>query len=154
MIILFWVFVGLLVIAYYLGTLVLSRKLQKKVTRKRLEWPTTNGSITSSKISHQDAQLGSDGPTSEQWNVKIKFSYDVGGVSYLGMQEWTAYIMPPAYGLGYVVTVYYNPTKPKEALVNLSRGMYFPYWLVAIVTILIILPMLVLVILALAYSRS
>ena len=154
MTILLWVFVGLLVIAYYLGTIVLSRKLQKIVRRKRLEWPTTNGSITSSKISHQDAQLGNDGPTPEKWNVKIKFSYDVGGVSYSGRQEWDAYIMPPAYGLGYVVTVYYNPTKPKEALVNLGRGMYFPNWLVTTVTILIILPMLVFVILALAYSRS
>ena len=98
--------------------------------------------------------MGGDGPTAERWDVKIKFSYDVGGLSYLGRQEWTAYIIPPAYGLGYVVTVYYNPTKPKEALVNLGPGMYFPNWLIAILTILIILPMLVFVILALAYSRS
>jgi hypothetical protein len=153
MIILFWVFVGLLVIAYYLGTIVLSRKLQKKVRRKRLEWPTTKGSITSSKITHQDAQLGGDGPYPEQWNVKIKFSYDVGNISYLSRQEWRTGIMPPAYGLGDVVTVSYNPTKPKEALVNLGPGMYAPIWLIAIVTILIILPMLVPVIIVLAYSR-
>ena len=144
----------MLVIAYYVGTVVLSRRLQKRVTRKRLEWPTAKGSITSSKISHQDAQLRGDDPYPEQWNVKIKFSYDVGGVSYLGRQEWTTYTMPPAYVAGYVVTLYFNPTKPKEALVYLGPGMYFPNWLIAIVTILILLPMLVPVILVLAYSRA
>ena len=87
-------------------------------------WHTTQGIITSSE--GWEAILSSG-------NVpvaKVKFKYQVAGISYEGQQSWAHGPAPPKPGSA--VTVYYDPAKPQKSAVapfatsnNLVLLMYF-----------------------------
>ena len=93
-------------------------------------WRTTQGIIASSE--GWEAMLsGGNVPV-----ARVKFKYQVGGVSYLGQQSWAHDPLPPQPGS--TVTVYYNPAKPEKSLVEpyaTSNTIVFFGYLLVIVAI-------------------
>jgi len=84
--------------------------------------------------------------TSEGWEAmlhggnmpvaRVKFKYQVNGVSYLGKQSWADGPLPPQPGSA--VTVYYNPVRPENSVIEpsaTSNNLVFWAYLLVIVAI-------------------
>jgi len=98
-------------------------------------WPTTQGLITESYVKH--SYDDDDGNT---YSAEITYEYIVKGRQYIGNQTTSlevstnrrsdAEAIVEKYKQGHSVLVYYNPTAPKEAL--LEPGVQSMTWLLAI----------------------
>jgi len=87
------------------------------------EWPTMSGTIISTERT-TSGDFDDEYPT-----LTVRFSYMVQGVLYQDSQELYAhddYREESQYPLGSSITVYYNPVKPVNALINLNK--YVPWW--------------------------
>jgi hypothetical protein len=71
-------------------------------------WPTVQGSVSYY------------GGEDDEGYVDVSFEYEVGGVSYRGMQMWHG--ENRKYSRGETVTVYYDPGKPSISVVDPSRS--------------------------------
>ncbi|MBI2830457.1 MAG: DUF3592 domain-containing protein [Chloroflexi bacterium] len=101
----------------------------------RSQWPTTQGTITSSKTATDDDYVG-------DLVFLIRFTYEVGGVRYSGAQDWSVqeYGQERRYSQGAAVTVYYNPNNPKTAVIeprlpsewDLWQMIPYTGWLIAV----------------------
>ncbi len=99
-----WLFVALGV-ASLAGAFALTR-VSKGLPKT---WRTTQGTITASQGWEADIN-GTKVPS-----ARVKFSYEVDRVQYIGQQQWSHGPVPPQRGAR--VTVYYDPFKPEKGSV-------------------------------------
>ena len=100
-------------------------------------WPMVNGSIIKSEIEQHTSTTGegADKKTTVQEYAKIAYQYSVAGQRYesnkisFSLPSGNAKQLVSRYPKGKLVPVYYNPAKPKQAvLVPGSSGLnYVPY---------------------------
>ncbi|WP_171016367.1 DUF3592 domain-containing protein [Pseudomonas sp. F(2018)] len=89
------------------------------------EWPTTEGVITESHITRTTEQRSS---MRYEYEVRVRYSYSVDGVSYSGDRlrirrnryswETNAQRELAEYPVGQRVRVYYNPKEPERSLLK------------------------------------
>ncbi|OGO25297.1 MAG: hypothetical protein A2144_04900 [Chloroflexi bacterium RBG_16_50_9] len=110
----------LLFVAWGLGMAFISRKLAKAQIRERSEWSTVQGTVISSEVSYRGGYTDSEsGHVPGRWFVIVQVAYEVAGVGYFSSQKWGMETDPRnQYLPGADVTVYYNPTRPGEAVVK------------------------------------
>lgn len=128
------IFVGLFVIAFIgIGAALIFYSLR---SRKKAEasqaWPSTNGQITESRVAHSTS-TDSEGDRSDSYSPSVRYSYQVMGQTYtgknIGFGAQTSYNRPAKaeaaleqYPAGGVVTVYYNPEDPSDAVLARQAG--------------------------------
>lgn len=114
--------IGLIMIAGGVGFYYLGGAFRKEAQRS-LDWPKTDGTVTSSKVVH------SEGATvaSNHYQPVVEYSYTVGGKEYLGNNivigptgtlPWLAKREVDQYPVGSSVQVYYKPQDHSEAVLN------------------------------------
>lgn len=114
--------IGLILIAGGLGFYYLGCAFRKEA-QSSLDWPKTDGTVTSSKVVH------SDGATiaSNHYQPVVEYSYRVGGKGYSGNKivigptgtlPWLAKREADQHQVGSSVQVYYNPQDHSEAVLN------------------------------------
>ena len=98
----------------------------------RSEWPTVQGTVLSSEISIDVAEI------TVFWGLAVSFFYEVEGVGYTGEQDWRATGGEPEaerekrnYAPGKAVTVYHNPVNPSSAVVEQKGLEHWVYMVVA-----------------------
>jgi hypothetical protein len=86
------------------------------------EWPNVSGTVIST---HRGTIGSEDTPT-----ITIRFAYMVEGMTYQDSQCLIVddYSEESKYPLGTSITVYYDPAKPENALINLRQDI--PFWAV------------------------
>ena len=99
-----WLFVVLGAVALA-GAFALSR-VSKGLPKT---WRTTEGTVTASEGWEADIN-GTKVPS-----ARVKFSYEVDRIPYVGQQQWSHGPIPPQAGAK--VTVYYDPFKPQKGTV-------------------------------------
>ncbi len=116
-------------------------------TDTRSEWPTVQGTITSSRA---ELDTSNDVPIStmftfKQWLVSVSFKYEVNGVRYSWFQQWyeskaEAGKAQLKYSPGSIVTVYYHPETPTFAAVEPTKHLLT--WADLIFYMLFIIPLI------------
>jgi hypothetical protein len=110
------------------------------------DWPTVDGVITQSEIEHQTSTSGegSDKKTTVKSYPKIAYQYRIDGQPYesttvsFSSSSNNAKQIVAQYPKGKTVRVYYNPDKPRQAvLVPGNSGVNFVPYIFAIVFILL-----------------
>lgn len=104
------IFITFLLISIPIGGIL----LQINVSHSRFNWPTVQGRVTNVRLmtSTQDYDY-----------VTVWFTYNLGGKTYNGKQEMAASTHEfSKYRSGYPVTVYYDPGKPENGLVNPEKS--------------------------------
>jgi Protein of unknown function (DUF3592) len=111
-------FVAIGVVIFFLGL----RDL--RLAKASAGWPATQGAITATRIRVDDR-----GESSESYHPEITYTYAVMGASYEGSRRIIgatrgyssrrrAEAFLEAYPVGRQVTVYYDPQKPREAVLE------------------------------------
>lgn len=111
-------FVAIGVVIFFLGLRYL------RLAKASAGWPATQGSITTARVRVDDR-----GESSESYHPEITYSYSVMGTSYEGSRRIIgatrgysnrrgAEAFLQAYPVGQQVTVYYDPQKPSEAVLE------------------------------------
>jgi len=123
----------LAVIGWWVGVFLIYNQQKRRKLRQRLAWPVTNGNVTYAKIKHLKAKEGGDNLKPEEWTVYARFSYCVAGKTYSTSQDWSQNFKPYAYSSGEAIKIYYNPERPKEAVINPAElnDMWIGNWLFA-----------------------
>jgi len=115
------IYVMLPVIVWCAGVLLLFFKLKKRNLKKRLKWSVTSGKVTYAKIKHHKKKFVRDGPIDECWSIWIEYLFQVAGKNYSAQQDWAQKTHPDEYAVGSNVTLYYNPVRPGQAVVNRDK---------------------------------
>ena len=113
------------------GLILLSRRNKKKAEISQ-SWPTTGGKVVLSEI-RESTSTDDDGYTSTTFFPRVEFSYTVAGQIYESKKLSFGGVMAnsnPAkaqetidkYPVGSSVTVYYNPEKPSEGVIERTAG--------------------------------
>ena len=123
----YFVLIMLAVMGWWVGPILLFLRQKRRRLKKRLKWTVTEGNVTYAKIKHYKEEAGGDNAKPEEWTVCIEFSYGAAGKMYVASQDWSQNVQPYSYNLGSDVNVYYNPSRPKEAVVNLDE--IDPWWI-------------------------
>ena len=114
------------------GGLIFFSMRSKKKAGLSQGWPTTGGKVIVSEI-RESASTDDDGYTNYTYYPRVEFSYVVAGQSYSskrisfgGVQgssnQAKAQETINKYPVGTPVTVYYNPQKPPEGVIERSAG--------------------------------
>ncbi|OGO25298.1 MAG: hypothetical protein A2144_04905 [Chloroflexi bacterium RBG_16_50_9] len=108
--------IALILAVLLIGTTVAGAVLYELDVREagnlRSKWPTTQGTILSSTILR-------DFENSETAFIIIRFAYEAKGTRYSAQQAWREWLTRThQYSEGSSVTVYYNPAKPSEAVIE------------------------------------
>jgi hypothetical protein len=110
-----------------IGIFLIYRTQQsKKKAQISQSWPSTTGQITDSHVSRSQS-TDSDGDTSTSYSARVAYTYQVGGQTYSGQNiafgfnpsysnESKAQADAARYPVGSQVPVYYDPTKPSDAV--------------------------------------
>jgi hypothetical protein len=118
----FLLFVGL-------GVFLIYRMQQsKKKALVSQSWPSTTGQITESHVSRSQS-TDSDGDTTTSYSARVAYTYQVGGQTYSGhniafgfnpsySSETKAQADAARYPVGSQVSVYYDPNKPSDAVLE------------------------------------
>jgi len=126
-ILLYFALILLVVIGWWVSALLLFLRQKRRRLENRLKWTVTKGNVIDAKIKHYEEEVGGDNAKPEEWAVYLRFSYNAKGKTYSANQDWSQNVQPYGYILGSDVTVYYNPSRPKEAVVNLDE--IDPWWI-------------------------
>jgi len=124
-------FFFILVFALGLGLLLYSINSKKKAGES-VSWPAAPGTITVSEV-RQSRSTDDDGNVSIHYYPHIEYNYIAGGLPQAGKQvafggirgfSSTAQAEPAVlkYPVNSNVTVYYNPNKPQEAVLEKTIG--------------------------------
>jgi hypothetical protein len=124
-------FFVLVLLALGIFLIVFSVRSRKKAEESQA-WPNTTGSITLSEVK-RIVNRDDDGNESYAFIPSVEFSYSVAGQSYSGKrlafggsiaQKDPAAVQKglERYPVGAQVTVYYNPEKPSEAVLERQAG--------------------------------
>jgi Protein of unknown function (DUF3592) len=112
-----------------LGIFLIYRTQQsKKKAQVSQSWPSTTGQITDSQVSRSQS-TDSDGDTSTSYSAQVAYTYQVGEQTYSGKQiafgfnpsyssESKAQADAARYPVGSQVPVYYDPSKPSDAVLQ------------------------------------
>ena len=112
-----------------LGIFLIYRTQQsKKKAQVSQNWPSTPGQITDSHVSRSQS-TDSDGDTSTSYSARVAYTYQVGGQAYSGQNiafgfnpsysnESKAQAAAARYPVGSQVPVYYDPSKPSDAVLE------------------------------------
>ncbi len=105
--------------------------ISKRRAAASLQWPTASGQIISSVI-HTSTSTDSDGASSTTYEPKVEYTYTIMGspisgrriaFGAMGSDYASAQKVLAAYPVGTAVTVYYNPEKPADSVLeNKARG--------------------------------
>jgi hypothetical protein len=121
----------LITLAIGVGLLFFSIRSRKKAQTSQ-NWPGTQGTVTVSAV-RESSSTNDDGYTSTYYYPKVEYEYTVMGQPYTGKNisfgGATGYGNPlqvepklASYPVGAHVTVYYNPEKPSEAVLERKAG--------------------------------
>jgi hypothetical protein len=115
---------GAVLVAVYRGALA--------GDRARRNWPSVPGRITSARLSRQAVRTGRLGEeTREAYIPQVKFAYTVQGTAYegrldTGMNTWmlkgAGERVVKRYPSGATVSVYYDPSAPRNSTLSLSSA--------------------------------
>ena len=109
---------------------------ERKAEKDASEWPSVNGTVLSARlVSHGSIRYRADFP-------EISYSYEVGGKVYKSrhisaggeMGGVTAQSVLARYPVGSQVTVYYDPKKPKNAVLEKKSVTQKWLWVILIFT--------------------
>ncbi len=114
------------------GGLIFFSKRSKKKADLSQGWPSVGGKVILSEV-RQSANTDEDGYTSYSYYPRVEFAYMVAGQSYeskrLSFGGVTGTSNPDKaqetvnkYPVGSPVTVYYNPEKPSEGVIERVAG--------------------------------
>ncbi|HEY6328656.1 MAG TPA: DUF3592 domain-containing protein [Blastocatellia bacterium] len=117
-----WVVLGMAVLFGAIGTIALAATGRLRLRQKQaLSWPSVPGKITANSVSrHEDDE-------SLWFHCDLRYQYSVDGHSYEGRalaaggssgDEKGANEEHRRYPLGSIVTVYHNPRKPQDAVLE------------------------------------
>ena len=125
------------------GVLLLVASILFFQTSKMDKWETTNGTVKEFNINYQyKHSVGTSKSYEPYWMPKIKYKYTVNNISFIGttISNTTTFkkaseikkTEPPIeikekysmYYKGASIKVYYNPKKPKESLLQVSKKPY------------------------------
>jgi uncharacterized protein YjeT (DUF2065 family) len=116
--------IGLIMIAGGMGFYYLGGAFRKEA-QSSLDWPKTDGTVTSSKVVHT-VTAGAHG-NSNHYQPVVEYSYSTGGKEYSGNNivigptgklPWLAKREVDQYPVGSSLQVYYNPQDHSEAVLN------------------------------------
>jgi hypothetical protein len=121
------------VLALFLMTLIIVSGFQVAVVllnrtdtviKARSQWPTAQGTVTSSRENYAD-DLEPD-QNAPAYYVTVEFTYEVDGVQYSGRQDWLGLGSGEAhkYSPGTSITVYYDPEKREMQLLNQKKNRF------------------------------
>ncbi|MBU1662097.1 MAG: DUF3592 domain-containing protein [Chloroflexi bacterium] len=111
-------------------------------SRKKAEvsqaWPSTLGQVITAEVK-QSTSTDDDGETHYSYYPSVEYEYQVGGQTYTGKRiafggikghgsESKAAADLARFPTGSQVTVYYNPEKPKEAVLERRAGGFVRGW--------------------------
>lgn len=121
-----WVIAILVTAVLVIEAVVVGRVWTQHLTtaaEEKSQCPTVPGTVTSSQTTTDDDYAG-------DLVFLIRFSYEVSGVKYSGGQDWSVqqYGQERRYPKGAAVTVYYNPEKPKDAVVEPTLAPEWDSW--------------------------
>lgn len=111
--------------------LIITNSAKAKVEAAR-NWPETSGSILKAWV-EEDVNRDSDGRTDRDYTPRVEYQYQVDGRTFTGQQlsfgfqrvygtDTEAWRALEAYPIGGSVSVYYNPEKPSEAVLDRELG--------------------------------
>jgi hypothetical protein len=114
------------------GVLVFLAMRSKKKSEASQTWPSTSGTVMVSEI-RESSSTDDDGYTRTYYHPKVEYGYEVAGQAFTGKNisfgGQVGYGSPSQvnpvlakYPLGANVTVYYNPEKPSEAVLERKAG--------------------------------
>ena len=108
--------------------LVLRTQRNKKKAEVSQAWPSTLGQVTDSHVKRSES-TDADGDTTTNYSAQVAYTYQVGGQDY-SSQKVTFGFTPSysnqskaqgeadRYPVGKQVTVYYDPSKPSDAVLE------------------------------------
>lgn len=120
--------VPFVIVALVLGFIGLRQKARVSVTK---EWPTTNGTVLFSTVEARRSSSSSGG-TSTSYYPSVVYQYQVNGQTFqsnqlsmgmrvgLGSYNAVQQRVTENYSPGSVITVYYNPNNPQQAVLEHS----------------------------------
>ena len=119
---------GLLFVGGGVFMIYLGRQSQKKADASQ-NWPSVNGTIQDVKAAKNYHTGADDDINVETYSPKLRYSYSVGGTEYSSDKiafgygktfnsELAALASIQKYSQGSMVTVYYNPENPNEAVLE------------------------------------
>ena len=121
-----------------------------KLYRASQNWPTTQGTIISSKVDHRE-NTTTDGKISHTYIAQLRYSYTVYGIDYTSDTYSFGYhgssspeeanILVSWYSSGELVTVHFDPNDPEIAVLNIQLR-FTTILLILAGTLLIILGLL------------
>jgi len=112
-----------------LGIFLIYRTQQsKKKAQLSQGWPSTQGQVTDSHVS-RSVSTDSDGDTSTSFSARVEYTYQIGGQVYTGhniafgfnpsySNQSKAQADAARYPVGSQVPVYYDPSKPSDAVLE------------------------------------
>ena len=108
----------LLIVAIF-ASVGLMKRWERQAGYARSQWPIVEGTVTSSRSSSVDISE----PCRTLNYFSVWFTYEVDGVRYSGMQDWPGggACDERKYAAGTIITVHYDPDKPKTAVVDLMK---------------------------------
>jgi hypothetical protein len=121
--------VGLLILALGIpGACHITRKYRRKADATT-SWPNTKGVILSSKVKEPPRSSSGSGRTQATHVPRIRYTYTVNGRKYEGSRHTIGHVkgktaseeLVARFPKGKIVTVYYDPKDPSQAV--LVRGM-------------------------------
>lgn len=119
---------GLLFVGGGVFMIYLGRQSQKKADASQ-NWPSVNGTIQDVKAAKNYHAGADDDINVDTYSPKLRYSYSVGGTGYSSDRiafgygktfnsESAALASIQKYSQGSLVTVYYNPENPNEAVLE------------------------------------
>ena len=117
------------------GIFLIYRSVQsRKKAQASQGWPSTAGLINESRVAHS-THTDTDGDSSDSYTPYIEYTYQVGGQTYTGRDltfgftqgygnEAKAQSVLAKYPPGAQVSVYYDPTDPRQAVLERQAGGY------------------------------
>ncbi len=99
------------------GIFSLMVRRRKGRVLERASWSKVTGAVISSKVTVRPEDNNVDLNAQDDWVIDVRFSYAVGGTGYSGKQKWIASWPGAAYAPGDRIDIYYNPSRPNQAVV-------------------------------------
>ena len=109
-----------------ISILTITNWLEKKAIRRQSNWSSTEGTVTFSESVLKEGNPSADTGIAVNFAVtKVRFPYKIGNKLYSGEQEWAdsglsrkVFPLAEKYPTGTKVTIYFNPNKPTEAVIE------------------------------------
>lgn len=108
---------------------------------KSLDWPTTHGTVVSSKVVHEIVETDNRYIATVEYNYIVRnkeYTGDKIGVGPVGSLPWIEEEKIKPYPVGAKVQVYYNPLDHSEAILEPGVKSGTIWWLVVPIIIIIL----------------